>query len=24
VGERAVAWLAEQGARLIVHLRQQG
>lgn len=24
VGERAVAWLAEQGARLIVHLREQG
>jgi creatinine amidohydrolase len=24
VGERAVAWLAEQGARLIVHLRDQG
>lgn len=24
LGERAVAWLAEQGARLIVHLRGQG
>jgi creatinine amidohydrolase len=24
VGERAVAWLAEHGARLIVHLRDQG